>query len=128
MQSEWLQNQVHPGNPAIFSIKTSPNSLCSLSVVDEATTFNSKENFNLKLILDYFMDEKLNAQDLSSSRMNCVKHIKKPPLGQTVQNEIFLDPNYFFLQKLTKDFLNILGARKENRLKATMPIQQLLLR
>lgn len=81
MHSEWTQNQVQPGEKTIFSINTSPNSLCSLSVVDEATKYHSKENINLQKLLSFFVEEKVDLQDASSSRINCVKHIKKPPLG-----------------------------------------------
>lgn len=86
VHSEWLKNQVHPGEIATLSIKTSPNSLCSLSVVDEVTQIQSNENFNLKDVLKYFKKEKPNLQDLSSSAATCVKHIKKPPLGTNLKS------------------------------------------
>lgn len=78
--AEWAQKHAHPGDTLSLKIKTSPNSLCSLSAVDEATRYRSDDNFNLKKLLDIFTLEKPDLQYFSSSRLNCVRHIKKPPL------------------------------------------------
>lgn len=53
---EWSKSVFKPSEEASLNIRTSPNSLCSLSAVDETTKFRSSDNFNIRNLLEHLSE------------------------------------------------------------------------
>lgn len=78
VETQWSEDDYRPGDTAILKIKTSPKSLCSISVVDKSTSFvTSSEKFNLETLLKPFMKEN---EPKETTRLTCIQHMRKTAL------------------------------------------------
>lgn len=49
---DWSKPEFQEGEKATLTIKTAPKSLCSISIIDEATKFKTSDNFNKRALVD----------------------------------------------------------------------------
>lgn len=56
MDLEWSKPMFHPNEEATLTIKTSPESLCFVSAVNEATKFWSTNKLNIESLMAHFME------------------------------------------------------------------------
>lgn len=93
VQIDWSKEQYSPGEAATLKISTHPNSLCSVTAVDKATRHLRKSKLSdFPSFLNLFSTER---EPKVTSRITCVRHEKKNPLGKLVSTGMYLSLMFF---------------------------------